>query len=99
LLGELRSPAFATMPPESSPLVFPIEVDDKRAMVAQLARRGIMDTRMWTVPHPVMDAAAYPAATTLRERLVGLPMHQELRPADVDRIADAVGADRLARQA
>jgi dTDP-4-amino-4,6-dideoxygalactose transaminase len=31
------------------------------------------------------------------DRLVGLPVHQELRSADVDRIADAVGAARLAR--
>jgi perosamine synthetase len=87
-LGELRSPAFATMPPESSPLAFPVEVTDKHAMVDHLANRGIMDTRLWTVPHPAMDAAAYPAAAALRARLVGLPVHQELRPADVERIAD-----------
>jgi DegT/DnrJ/EryC1/StrS aminotransferase family len=91
-LGELRSPTFATMPPESSPLAFPIEVDDKPAMVDRLARAGIMEARLWTVPHPAMDADAYPGAAGLRARLVGLPVHQELRPADVDRIADAVVA-------
>jgi dTDP-4-amino-4,6-dideoxygalactose transaminase len=91
-LAELRSPAFAMMPPESSPLAFPIEVADKPAMVDRLARRGIMNARMWTVPHPLMDSGAYPGAATLRARLVGLPVHQELGPMNVDRIADAVVA-------
>jgi dTDP-4-amino-4,6-dideoxygalactose transaminase len=91
-LGELRSPAFAAMPPESSPLAFPIEVGDKRAMVDRLARRGIMDARMWTVPHPALDAGVFPGAAAPRARLVGLPVHQELGPGDVDRIADAVAA-------
>jgi dTDP-4-amino-4,6-dideoxygalactose transaminase len=89
-LGELISPAFAAMPPESSPLAFPIEVPEKRALVDRLARLGVMDTRMWTVPHPVMDARSYPDAAALRTRLVGLPVHHELRSADVERIADAV---------
>ena len=88
-LGEARSPVFATMPPGSSPLAFPIEVGDKRAMIERLARRGIMQTRMWTTPHPAMDADAYPGATGLRARMVGLPVHQELRPADVERVAAA----------
>jgi dTDP-4-amino-4,6-dideoxygalactose transaminase len=88
-LGELRSPAFATMPPESSPLAFPIEVDDKPGVVDRLARLGVMEARLWTVPHPVMDADAYPGAAALRARMVGLPVHQELRAGDVDRIADA----------
>jgi hypothetical protein len=87
--GSLPSPAFATIPPESSPRAFPIE-GDKPAMVDHLARRESRDIHMSTVPHPVMDAAA------LQARLVGLPVHQELRPADVDRIADAVLAAPLA---
>ena len=91
-LGELRSAAFAVMPAGSSPLAFPIEVGDKRAVVDRLARRGIMESRMWTVPHPVMDAGAFPGAAALRARLVGLPVHQELGPEDVDRIADAVAS-------
>ncbi|MFL5840285.1 MAG: DegT/DnrJ/EryC1/StrS family aminotransferase [Thermoleophilaceae bacterium] len=89
-LGDVRSPAFAHMPPESSPLVFPIEVPDKRAVVDRLERDGIVQTRGWTVPHPTLDAARHPGAAALRARLVGLPVHQELRKVDVERIADAV---------
>jgi dTDP-4-amino-4,6-dideoxygalactose transaminase len=88
--GELRSDAFRVMPSESSPLVFPIEVDDKSAVADCLERHGIVDTRSWTVPHPAMDAAAYPGARRLRARLLGLPVHQELREVDLDQIVDAV---------
>jgi dTDP-4-amino-4,6-dideoxygalactose transaminase len=88
--AELRSDAFRVMPPESSPLVFPIEVDDKRAVAERLERHGIVETRSWTVPHPAMDATAYPGARRLRARLVGLPVHQELREVDLDQIANAV---------
>jgi dTDP-4-amino-4,6-dideoxygalactose transaminase len=89
-LGELRSPTFAHMPPESSPLAFPIEVPNKAALVDRLERAGIMQTRMWTVPHPLLDSDSHPGAAALRARLVGLPVHQELREADVERIAEAV---------
>jgi dTDP-4-amino-4,6-dideoxygalactose transaminase len=88
--GELRSPAFATMPPESSPLAFPIEVEDKRVTVDRLASRGIMGTLMWTTPHPAMAAGRYPGAANLRARLIGLPVHQELDSADIDRITARV---------
>jgi perosamine synthetase len=93
-LADLQSPAFAQLPPESSPLVFPIEIDDKPAFVRRLERRGIVQTRMWTVPHPSLDAGEHPGAARLRRRLVGLPVHQELRAADVDDVAEAVLAER-----
>jgi dTDP-4-amino-4,6-dideoxygalactose transaminase len=86
-LDHLRSPTFATLPDGASPLAFPIEVGDKRAVVDRLAREGIVDTRMWMVAHPALDAAAYPGAAALRERLVGLPVHQGLRRRDVERVA------------
>jgi hypothetical protein len=92
-LEGLRSPTFAEMPAGSSPLAFPIEVDDKAAFVRALELRGIVQTRMWTVPHPSLDAGAHPVAARLRRHLVGLPVHQELRPAETDRIADAVLAE------
>jgi dTDP-4-amino-4,6-dideoxygalactose transaminase len=88
-LADLRSPAFAELPEGSSPLAFPIEVDDKRRVVARLAEQGVASTRMWMVPHPSMDAKAGPGAAALRARLVGLPVHQELRGADLEHILAA----------
>jgi dTDP-4-amino-4,6-dideoxygalactose transaminase len=89
-LGDIRSPTFAHLPAESSPLAYPIEVSEKGALVDQLERDGIVQTRGWTVPHPVLDADSHPGAAALRARLVCLPVHQELRTVDVERIADAV---------
>jgi dTDP-4-amino-4,6-dideoxygalactose transaminase len=89
-LAGLRSPAFAHLPAGSSPLAFPIEVDDKRRVVAWLAEHGVASTQMWMVPHPLMDPNAHPGAAALRARLVGLPVHHELRRADLEQILVAV---------
>jgi dTDP-4-amino-4,6-dideoxygalactose transaminase len=98
-LPDLRSPAFADLPSGSSPLVFPVEVDDKPALVERLRRSGIRNSQMWTVPHPVVTPDDYPGAKALRARLVGLPVHQELRREDLARIADAARGAVVARAA
>jgi dTDP-4-amino-4,6-dideoxygalactose transaminase len=89
-LGDLRAPAFPPLPGGASPFAFPVEVDHKRDVVAALAARGIVGTQLWMVPHPSLPVARHPAAAALRERLVALPVHQELRRRDLDRIASAV---------
>jgi dTDP-4-amino-4,6-dideoxygalactose transaminase len=88
-LGDLRSRAFPALHPNASPLAFPIDVDRKETVVARLAEDGVIDGKMWCVPHPALDVSAHPGAALLRRRLVGLPVHQELRPRDIDRIATA----------
>jgi dTDP-4-amino-4,6-dideoxygalactose transaminase len=89
-LPDLRPPAFADLPAGSSPLVFPIQVDDKPAVVERLRRSGIAGTAVWRVPHPLLPVGECPGADELRERLVGLPVHHDLRPEDMVRIAGAV---------
>jgi perosamine synthetase len=89
-LGDFRSPAFPPLPAGASPFAFPIEAEDKRDAVSALAERGIVGTQLWMVPHPSLPVARYPGAATLRERLVALPVHHELRSRDLDRIAMAV---------
>jgi dTDP-4-amino-4,6-dideoxygalactose transaminase len=88
-LGHLRPEAFAELPPESSPLAFPIEVDRKQEVLERLSLDGIAQSWMWMVPHPALDTPAHPAAAALRSRMVGLPVHQELRPGDLERIEQA----------
>jgi dTDP-4-amino-4,6-dideoxygalactose transaminase len=89
-LGWLQSPAFPVLGPSASPLAFPIEVERKRAVVARLAQSGVIDGKLWCVPHPALEVARYPGAAGLRERLVGLPVHQELRRRDLERVVGAV---------
>lgn len=88
-LSDLRAHVFPALPPQASPFAFPIEVEHKPAVVARLAESGIVGTQGWMVPHPSLAPDAYPSATALRERLVSLPVHQELGSHDLDRIVEA----------
>jgi dTDP-4-amino-4,6-dideoxygalactose transaminase len=89
-LGDLVPPPFADCPSGASPFVFPVEVDDKAALLATLRARRIAALDLWSVPHPALDIEQFPAAARRRERTVGLPVHQELRASDLDRIAAAL---------
>jgi dTDP-4-amino-4,6-dideoxygalactose transaminase len=89
-LGDLVPLPFARLPGGASPFAFPIAVDDKQALIARLASQGVHALNLWSVPHPALPAAGFPGAASLRARVVGLPVHQELRPADLARIARAV---------
>ena len=90
-LADLVPRPFARLPAGASPFAFPIEVDDKSAMLRRLAGRGISGMDFWSVPHPALPHARFPSARRRRERTIALPVHQELRPADVDRVAAAAG--------
>lgn len=89
-LGDLVPAPFAECPDGASPFVFPVEVDDKQALLATLAARRISALDLWSVPHPALNAERFPAAARRRERTLGLPVHQELRASDLDRVAAAL---------
>jgi dTDP-4-amino-4,6-dideoxygalactose transaminase len=82
--------AFRAPPLGSAPYVFPISATNKRRVLEMLASHGVVGGKLWETPHPSLDTAAFPVATRMRETLVGLPVHQELRPGDVDRIAEVL---------
>ena len=83
---------FEELPPGASPFVFPVETDRKAAVLSALGQRRVRALDLWSVPHPSLPADRFPTAASRRARTVGLPVHQELRPADVERIAAAVEA-------
>ena len=89
-LGDLVAEPFAELPGGASPFVFPVAVDDKPGMLAGLKEHGIGGLDLWAVPHPSLAVECFPGAAARRARLVGLPVHQELRQADIERIAVAV---------
>ena len=89
-LGDLVAPAFAALAAGASPLVLPIESASKPALLRHLRAVGIRALDLWSVPHPLLDREGFPRATALRRTLVGLPVHQELRRRDLERIATAV---------
>jgi len=94
-LGSRVPPPFDTLPAGASPFAFPI-LADKDSLMTRLADRGIAGLDLWSVPHPSLPVDAYPAAARRRSRTIGLPVHQELLPRDLDRIVRTV--DRSAQR-
>ncbi len=86
-LAEHVPPGFRRAPPGSAPYVFLVTTARKRDVLDRLAAERILGGRLWETPHPSLDIRAFPTAVSMRSTLVGLPVHQELRDADIDRIA------------
>lgn len=91
-LGELVPRAFRELPDEASPFLFPIAVADKERLLRHLRAHYIRAVDLWSEAHAVIVRDAYPRAAAMRRHLIGLPVHQEVRPADAERIAAAVSA-------
>ena len=89
-LEELVPPPFSTLHPGASPFLFPIRTPDKPELLSWLREQGIAALDFWSVPHPSLPAERFPQAGSLRDTIVGLPVHQELRPRDLDQITAAV---------
>jgi CelD/BcsL family acetyltransferase involved in cellulose biosynthesis len=95
LLEELRDqvPApFDRLPPGAVPLGLPIRSQVKRALIERLGDRGIEAVDFWSEPHPLLPPGRFAATDRLRASTVLLPVHQELRPADLERLSDAARA-------
>jgi hypothetical protein len=92
LLGRLRdrAPVFTELPPGVSPLFFPLSCDDKSAVKARLAARGIETVDFWRTGHPLCPADAFPEVASLRERILEIPCHQDLGPEDLAWVAGCV---------
>lgn len=89
-LSELVPAPFGDLPDGASPFAFPIQVDGKGRILAGLRERGINALDLWSVPHPSLARELFPGAADRRATTVGLPVHQELRRSDLERIAIAV---------
>jgi dTDP-4-amino-4,6-dideoxygalactose transaminase len=96
-LGHMVPAPFASLPPGACPFAFPIEVDGARAFLQRLRRHGIVGLLFWINPHPSLPVADYPRSRALRERVLALPVHQELTRAALWQIVQAV-RDTLAPQ-
>jgi dTDP-4-amino-4,6-dideoxygalactose transaminase len=81
-LGDLAPSAFRRMPEGASPFVFPIATDGKPSMLRRLRARGIRAIDLWSTPHPSLPSEDFPGAAALRSRVIGLPVHQEMRDQD-----------------
>ena len=93
LLGRLRdrvAPVFAELPAGASPLFYPLVCDDKAAVGARLAARGIETVDFWRTGHPLCPLEPFPDVQLLRRRVLELPVHQDLQPDDMAYLARCV---------
>lgn len=89
-IGDLVPAPFDRSPGEGCPLEIPVAVEDKRGLMRHLTARGAGGVDFWSVPHPMTPAGVFPEIELRRATTVVLPVHQELRKADLERIARAV---------
>lgn len=88
-LGHLVPLPFAELPDGASPFTFPIAVRDKPTALATLGAHGIEGLDLWSRAHPALPGRPGCTAAHLREHVVGLPVHQYLRRADLGRLVAA----------
>jgi perosamine synthetase len=80
---------FDRLPEGASPFFFPVETDRKEELLGWFARRGVDALDFWSVAHPLLPSG-FPRARALRRRVVGVPVHQELRRQDLERLANTL---------
>jgi dTDP-4-amino-4,6-dideoxygalactose transaminase len=91
-LGEHVRPPFDELPEGASPFCLAVETEHKAEVLSRLDHEGIAATDFWSVPHPSLPAECFPESARRRSRAIGLPVHQELRGRDVERIANVAAA-------
>ncbi len=91
-LADLVPPPFDDLVPGACPFVMPVRVADKTRFLSTARAGGVRALDLWSVAHPSLPSERFPRAAALRASLAGLPVHQELRHGDLDRIADVARA-------
>jgi dTDP-4-amino-4,6-dideoxygalactose transaminase len=90
LAGDRVPFAFAELPEAASPLFFPLETERDPGVLDRLERARIEARPFWPITHPSLPADRFPGAAAWRRAFMALPVHQELRSADLERIAAAL---------
>jgi dTDP-4-amino-4,6-dideoxygalactose transaminase len=92
LLRDVAPPAQGDLTPGVTPLFYATRVEDKRAVLARLAARGVEGRNFWELHHPMLPEGSYPDTDDLRRTTIELPIHQDLDADAVAAVAQAVRA-------
>jgi perosamine synthetase len=82
---------FPDLPKNGAPLVLPVEVAEVDDFHLMLREKGIPATTWGGVIHRRLSLEQFPDAQWLYKRLVCLPIHQDIRPDEIDLMAKVVG--------
>ena len=89
LRGRVTLP-FPELTDGACPLFFPVLVRDKVRVQQQLEDRGVQSVNLWDTSHPDCPSDLAAEVAHWRRECLELPIHQELSPAHMDRVADAL---------
>ncbi len=89
-LREVAPPVFNELPPGVCPLFYPLRVADKLGVAERLRERGIETVDFWRRGHPTCALGGFPDAEALRREVLEVPIHQDLSPQVMARLAAAV---------
>src|SRR5436305_472694 len=90
MLRDVAPPITGELKPGVCPLFYPMPVEDKAGAMARLLARGVETVDFWRVRHPALPAGTFPEVDRLRDRVLELPVHQDLSPADAEHVATCV---------
>ena len=90
MLRDIAPPVTGELKSGVCPLFYPVQVDDKAGAMARLLARGVETVDFWRLRHPAVPGGAFPEVDRLRERVLELPVHQDLSPADAEHVAESV---------
>lgn len=78
---------FNRLPPDTCPLFLPLWVARRDELMAELRATGIETFRFGATPHPKLDIELRLEAAPLRDKILCLPVHDQIADSDVERIA------------
>ena len=81
---------FDNLPDGVCPLFFPIIVDNRMKLHNFLKKRGIDSHLWWGYFHPSVPWDSFPRSVELKNKLLGLPIHQDLGKWHMDKIIGAL---------
>jgi perosamine synthetase len=89
-LAKMLNANVAKLDDGTVPLFLPLLVDDRTAALVRLQAARIEPFIFGMFHHPAMREDDFPEARRLRENLLCLPIHHELRESDLTRIAETL---------
>ena len=85
-------PLYPEIPPGVCPLYFPVRCCDTEGLLERLAEHSLPAVPWWEHLHPAVPWEEFDAARQLKESIVAIPVHQELRAQDMDAYAAVLSA-------
>lgn len=85
-------PVFRELPAGVCPLYFPVRAERSEELVVRLQRAGISAVEWWSIRHDAVPWDAFPEASSLKDEVVAIPIHQDLGRPHLERIIEVLRA-------